>query len=226
MGTEHWVEGHWVERYDWDRSSGYNSYLSYARERLSSLGALSSSTSRFVNPNAKCPVCGEDVFYYENEFGSRVFFDELGPPWPKHPCTDNPAYQVAKEGSTNALISPTIRDRESIKELSSLFEPASWDPEEEFRNKYGSKPWRCWEVLRRVKGAGKTLLILSAIDSDKTLYLAAQRLPRMISVGSLVFYKRLLLAYFDFNSMEPNECKVERLNEKEFIEIQFGLYVT
>lgn len=40
-------------------------------------------------PNAKCPVCGETVFYYRNEHGSSVFFEELGPPWPKHPCTDN-----------------------------------------------------------------------------------------------------------------------------------------
>jgi hypothetical protein len=40
-------------------------------------------------PNAQCPVCGSDVFFYQNETGSRVFFDELGPPWRKHPCTDN-----------------------------------------------------------------------------------------------------------------------------------------
>lgn len=43
----------------------------------------------WVNPNAKCPVCGQSVYYYQNSAGSRVFFDELGPPWPKHPCTDN-----------------------------------------------------------------------------------------------------------------------------------------
>lgn len=43
----------------------------------------------FTIPNAKCPVCGDSVFFYQNEYGSRVFFDELGPPWPKHPCTDN-----------------------------------------------------------------------------------------------------------------------------------------
>jgi hypothetical protein len=40
-------------------------------------------------PNAKCPVCRAEVFFYQNEYGSRVFFDRLGPPWPKHPCTDN-----------------------------------------------------------------------------------------------------------------------------------------
>lgn len=43
----------------------------------------------FVNPNAKCPICGTPVFYYESDNGSKVFFDELGPPWPKHPCTNN-----------------------------------------------------------------------------------------------------------------------------------------
>lgn len=42
----------------------------------------------FCTPNATCPVCGARVFFYSNSFGSRVFFDDLGPPWPKHPCTD------------------------------------------------------------------------------------------------------------------------------------------
>jgi hypothetical protein len=43
----------------------------------------------FLNPNATCPVCSERVFYYESPFGGRVFFDELGPPWPKHGCTSS-----------------------------------------------------------------------------------------------------------------------------------------
>src|ERR1700744_1976836 len=44
----------------------------------------------YVNPNARCPVCGASVYFYQSPYGGRVFFDELGPPWPKHPCTDNP----------------------------------------------------------------------------------------------------------------------------------------
>jgi hypothetical protein len=40
-------------------------------------------------PNASCPVCGIKVFFYKSPHGGRVFFDELGPPWPKHSCTDN-----------------------------------------------------------------------------------------------------------------------------------------
>lgn len=43
----------------------------------------------YVNPNATCPVCGAAVFFYQSPYGGRVFFDEFGPPWPKHPCTDS-----------------------------------------------------------------------------------------------------------------------------------------
>lgn len=35
----------------------------------------------------KCRGCGQLVFFYRNQAGSRVFFDSLGAPWPKHGCT-------------------------------------------------------------------------------------------------------------------------------------------
>lgn len=38
--------------------------------------------------NANCPACGAAVYFYEASDGGRAFFDEIGPPWPKHPCTD------------------------------------------------------------------------------------------------------------------------------------------
>jgi hypothetical protein len=41
----------------------------------------------FTKPT-RCERCDKDCFYYENEFGSKVFFDELGPPWPKHDCIE------------------------------------------------------------------------------------------------------------------------------------------
>ncbi|MCU7550412.1 hypothetical protein OCK74_14925 [Chitinophagaceae bacterium LB-8] len=50
----------------------------------------------YVNPNARCPVCGYPVYFYKSENGGRVFFDELGPPWPKHPCTDIKYNDVSK----------------------------------------------------------------------------------------------------------------------------------
>ena len=53
----------------------------------------------FVIPNARCPVCDAPVFFYQSADGGRVFFDELGPPWPKHPCTNRQSIpkQIGRE---------------------------------------------------------------------------------------------------------------------------------
>jgi len=53
------------------------------------LGTQNRLSGGYTNPNARCPVCNEPVFYYESPYGGRVFFDSLGPPWPKHPCTSS-----------------------------------------------------------------------------------------------------------------------------------------
>tara|TARA_B110000211_G_scaffold115418_1_gene133655 strand:+ start:11582 stop:12316 length:735 start_codon:yes stop_codon:yes gene_type:complete len=34
----------------------------------------------------KCPGCRVDVYYYQSQSGGKIFFDELGSPWPKHEC--------------------------------------------------------------------------------------------------------------------------------------------
>jgi hypothetical protein len=39
-------------------------------------------------PNATCPLCGAAVWFWRNDAGSKVYFDALGAPWPKHPCMD------------------------------------------------------------------------------------------------------------------------------------------
>lgn len=44
------------------------------------------SYESFVNPNAICPACNARVYFYRSPDGGRVYFDRLGPPWPKHPC--------------------------------------------------------------------------------------------------------------------------------------------
>jgi twitching motility protein PilT len=42
--------------------------------------ATRSISGCYVNPNAKCPVCGDAVYFYANGHGSWVFFDDLGLP--------------------------------------------------------------------------------------------------------------------------------------------------
>lgn len=45
------------------------------------------STESSIDANARCPVCAARVYFYISPNGGRVYFDALGPPWPKHPCT-------------------------------------------------------------------------------------------------------------------------------------------
>lgn len=90
----------------------YSEYEKHqATQTLKGYGATSYSRC-FVNPNASCPVCGQPVFFYANEHGSRVFFDELGKPWTKHPCTDNGR---AASGSVRAR--PSSRPLAEIKKI-------------------------------------------------------------------------------------------------------------
>ena len=73
-------EGHLGKRpagYANNQSNEWSKYLSFT------------GVSSYLNPNARCPVCRAPVFFYQSPEGGRVFFDELGPPWPKHGCTDN-----------------------------------------------------------------------------------------------------------------------------------------
>jgi hypothetical protein len=72
----------------------------------------------YVNPHARCPVCGASVFFYQSPEGGRVFFDELGPPWPKHPCTDR--------GRSGAFADPEVMDLTvSVMEHHA---PEGWEP--------------------------------------------------------------------------------------------------
>lgn len=81
-----------------------------ATSSSSSSNALFRTVESYVNPNAYCPVCGEKVFYYQSRYGGRVFFDDLGWPWPKHPCTDN--------GSQTLKSPPVVRGPIVIKDRS------------------------------------------------------------------------------------------------------------
>jgi hypothetical protein len=92
-----------------DRTRWKSFYDEYqAKSFLVRNGVSRGRAACFVSPNAHCPECGADVFYYQNEFGSRVFFDDLGPPWPKHPCTDR-SPPPKEKSKTKPVITPRAR---------------------------------------------------------------------------------------------------------------------
>ena len=95
----------------WSSASGH--FLDHCQSR-GWLGDGNGSVASYTIPNVHCPVCGARVFFYRSPYDGRVFFDHLGPPWPKHPCTDN-GYQprralpFAVHGDDEGAASPMRR---------------------------------------------------------------------------------------------------------------------
>lgn len=79
-----------------------------------------STRTSYCVPNAHCPVCGATVFFYQSPYGGRVFFDELGPPWPKHSCTNNSLARYYEQD---------VRPYRTFDEQPRQFEwQAEWEP--------------------------------------------------------------------------------------------------
>lgn len=86
-GQRVWVASHTVTRSRRQQYPYRASNSKSPRTRVVAPKAPPPWSIRWAKPNGRCPVCGAPVYFYANEFGSRVYFDEIGPPWPKHPCT-------------------------------------------------------------------------------------------------------------------------------------------
>jgi hypothetical protein len=114
------------------RNGGYGGGRSYSSFRSTSYGEIFEfpfiTYPSYVNPNATCPVCGASVYFYQSPYGGRVFFDELGPPWPKHPCTDNPIVRhnfSSAEGRARILVTSANQSEQSGLEKTLRNETAS-----------------------------------------------------------------------------------------------------
>jgi hypothetical protein len=75
-----------------------------------------------------CPSCSAQVFYFSCNHGSRVFFDELGPPWPVHDCHESWARGLRRftddNGDTAVALKPGITVTRSFAK------PASFEVEQ------------------------------------------------------------------------------------------------
>lgn len=212
-GVPHWVEGHFVDRDIWDRTGySHNDGHSFYATRLREARAGRSYSSTYVNPNANCPECGAEVFFFQNEHGSRVFFDELGPPWPKHPCTDNSlgsrAFPMSAAGST----APPVRSQEEVSLVRQWLRAASLDPEQVFVATYRLSPWVAYELVGRFGGRRKSAIVLRFLSEERPhrIYLRVKGLPDL-RIGTLVFYYKGWISFFDQSELRSVELEVERL---------------
>lgn len=95
-------------------------------------------------PNASCPVCSARVFFYRSAEGGTVFFDDLGPPWSKHPCTSNETHRQARK---------ILQERNKKKKKNRKKKSSWW-------------PYPCGKVESLPNGEGTCLYG----DDDKRLY--------------------------------------------------------
>jgi hypothetical protein len=153
----------------------------------------------YVIPNAKCPVCGDAVYFYANEHGSRVFFDHLGPPWPKHPCTDNP-----REPAAASQGGPTRRTRGMMQELITAANTAGL-----FRNKvFGRRIPDEWTMLLVVfveRDGIENTVTAEFLDSQsgETTQFKCRSAEPILEPGDFVNMKGLEISFLDKQTLTP-----------------------
>ena len=76
-----WVEGHW-------RSSTHvdDGYYHQPYEQSKPNPIHSSINYGSITFLTECWWCGDSVYFHRDDNGGCVLFDELGKPWPIHPC--------------------------------------------------------------------------------------------------------------------------------------------
>lgn len=210
-GITHWVEGHAVTRAGGDHYEYIGAPTNIARSNLIDSGVGTSLASTYVNPNARCPVCDASVFYYQNKHGSRVYFDDLGPPWPKHPCTDTVEFDI---GPSTESILPIVRSDAQIASIREWLQITEFDFENSNSATQSPSAWAPYRLAWRGDWKRVSILILSRLSDGKpaNLFLKVRNLPRTTRCGEIVFFRRNRISYLDISAARSAELQVERLS--------------
>lgn len=209
LGNEHWVDGHEVDREEWEHGLPPQRNETLLRQARAHVG----ETARVVQPNAECPVCRSPVFFYQNEYGSRVFFDELGPPWPKHPCTvtQPPVLNDAKE-----LITPSSASLRSQDEFDSIQRWLGLEHDGTFENLYGTSRWDVAIFITCYSTGEDTVAVISTASGYRYfLLIRTQKLS--LAPGQLVTYFRNWLSYISPIDLQIVEIKLRQVGAKRIL---------
>jgi len=214
-GVLHKVEGHSVDRDSWNRTEPPGLARLHFADRLEQVRAGRSVSATFVNPNAECPVCGAQVFFYQNALGSRVYFDELGPPWPKHPCMADSGHTDQRGAPAESII-PEARLVDDADSISRWLKHAEVDPLAEFHAKYQLSPWEACRVDGTLKHARRRVLVLCRLsapsEESRQLYVRIDRSLKSLLPGDVVFFFKGWVSYVDRDSLQHVELEAERMS--------------
>ena len=206
-------------------SSTYRAFdfdVSSARRKLEKHGAYRSWTAFFIEPNASCPVCSAKVFYYQNANGSRVFFDELGWPWPKHPCTNSKVQ--TSFSSKNAPHAVTERKRGITAELFEAAQMAAYDPNFDFKSKYSRIPFDLLKVLEVKRVGFENYMSAKSISPamEGPVFLAFTSAKFTPSIGEYFNFieHEMKTSFYDFDKGAYNYFKARMIAEDLFMSVK------
>jgi hypothetical protein len=199
-GTRTRVTGHTVNRDDWP-----GGFIERHEKAFKTWKVNRSSASRYLTPNAKCPVCGKLVFYYQNDHGSKVFFDDLGPPWPKHPCTDDESHSGNSATATNCeVVEPQVRGSREVTAISIAIKDAGYL----VMQRKESGPISTVRLIGHYKIPRAHLIVLENCVKTRASSIwfgHCTALPLSIKVGSVLWANRRArsLMFLDLKSLQP-----------------------
>jgi len=212
-GGSHWVSTHYVSRSSSD--SLLPDTWSYGRSWTPYVPVPQPSPRRFserwARPNARCPVCGQLVYFYSNEHGSRVYFDEMGPPWPKHPCTMRSSSEInwpvnQPQEVNRPTAPPPYSFADGRRAVSrARIEPTWRAPDGSPYERFVAEPWL---VLNWWTGGGRTLMRLHRLYHwEPPAIWQADQFVR-VNPGDIVFIKNGEMSFFHLASCEVAQVRV------------------
>jgi len=185
-----------------------------AERTIARTGANRSYSACFVVPNASCPVCGASVYYYQNEHGSRVFFDELGWPWPKHPCTDNSNGFRFIPTST----APRIRPIEGVLEIARAAQQIDFDPAVKFRFAFGDSPWDLLSFIEVSRRGFENFVKAQSISPflDEPVFVSFVSAKITPAVGEYFGFNGEEISLLETDTLQQKRLKARLISEGEF----------
>jgi hypothetical protein len=185
-----------------------------AQRTVAQSGANRSYAACFVVPNATCRYCNASVFYYENEYGSKVFFDELGWPWPKHSCPGNP-HNVEFETVDRT---PRPRAIEDVLAIARAAQQIDFDPASKFRFAFGGSPWDLLSVVEITRRGFRNFIKARSISPclDEPVFLAFVSAKIVPNVGDFFGFNGNEVSVLEATTLQAKRLKAHLITAAEF----------
>lgn len=201
-GQRVWVSSHTVTRSRRKQYPYRASNSKSPRTRAVAPKAPPPWSIRWAKPNGRCTVCGAPVYFYANEFGSRVYFDEIGPPWPKHPCTvtsDAQGTGATRGRRIAPLIYSPTKGRRKLAAAHRIDRNPQLQPFSRPRTSTTSQPFT---LRRALHGTGGTHLHLQRLFETSVPEVWESTVNVSLQPDQVVFIDEGHLSYMDLGRME------------------------